>query len=191
MRPSNSYGWIVARSIWRPLAVVPLDAAIGETLPASLKVPAELGRQEGGSTALRLMLARFSILVIRVAQQVRASRPDAGPRAVSHPLITSGSVMDSAAADAAVAVAWAWARSEALNRMSARRDGTSRPSPRSADPIAYPTLRDAVLARALCASAGHVFACGGDRFGGEAFEYIRLVAGQDEGADAVLEGHLG
>src|SRR6478735_3263189 len=120
MRPSNSYGSIVARSIWRPLAVVPLDAAIGETLPASLKVPAKLRRQEGGSTALRLMLARFSILVIGVARQVRASRPDAGPRAVSHPLITSGSVMDSAAADAAVAVAWAWAWSEALNRMSAR-----------------------------------------------------------------------
>jgi hypothetical protein len=89
MRPSNSYGSIVARSIWRPLAVVPLDAAIGETLPASLKVPTKLRRQEGGSTALRLMLARFSILVIRVARQVRASRPDAGPRAVSHPLITS------------------------------------------------------------------------------------------------------
>jgi hypothetical protein len=68
-----------------------------------------LRRQEGGSTALRLMLARFSILVIRVARQVRASRPDAGPRAVSHPLITSGSVMDSAAADAAAAVTWAWA----------------------------------------------------------------------------------
>jgi hypothetical protein len=104
--------------------VVPLDAAIGETLPASLTVPAKLRRQAGGSTALRLMLARFSILVIRVARQVRASRPDAGPRAVSHPLITSGSVMDSAAADAAVAVAWAWAWawawSEALNRMSAR-----------------------------------------------------------------------
>ncbi len=48
-----------------------------------------------------------------------------------------------------------------------------------------------LIQTALCASAGHVFAYGGDRFGGEAFEYILLVAGQDEGADAVLEGHLG
>jgi hypothetical protein len=43
----------------------------------------------------------------------------------------------------------------------------------------------------LLASVGDVFAYCGDRFSGEAFEYIPLVAGQDEGADAVLEGHLG
>src|SRR5258708_20870862 len=43
----------------------------------------------------------------------------------------------------------------------------------------------------LFASAGDVFAYGGYRFGGEAFEHVRVVAGQDEDADAVLEGHLG
>ena len=45
-------------------------------------------------------------------------------------------------------------------------------------------------ARVLFASAGDVFAYGGYRFGGEAFEHVRVVAGQDEDADAVLEGHL-
>jgi integrase/recombinase XerC len=48
-----------------------------------------------------------------------------------------------------------------------------------------------LLPGGLLASVGDVFAYGGGRFSGEAFEYIGLVAGQDEGADAVLEGHLG
>jgi hypothetical protein len=48
-----------------------------------------------------------------------------------------------------------------------------------------------LLPGCLLASVGDVFAYCGDRFSGEAFEYIPLVAGQDEGADAVLDGHLG
>ena len=48
-----------------------------------------------------------------------------------------------------------------------------------------------LLSGDLLASMGDVFAYCGDRFSGEAFEYIPLVAGQDEDADAVLEGHLG
>src|SRR5258706_15067208 len=49
----------------------------------------------------------------------------------------------------------------------------------------------AALARGLFAVAGDVFAYVGDSFRGEAFEYVRVVAGQDEDADTVLDGHLG
>jgi hypothetical protein len=113
---------MVARSISRPVGVVPLGVAMGATVPASLRVPAKLRRQVGGSTARRSVRARSSVLVTRVALQIRAGRPEAGSMAVSHPLTTSGSVDGRPAAELAVAAAWACARSAELIKMSARRD---------------------------------------------------------------------
>jgi hypothetical protein len=49
----------------------------------------------------------------------------------------------------------------------------------------------AALARGLVAFAGDVFAYRGDGFSGEALDYVLAVAGQDEDADAVLDGQLG
>jgi hypothetical protein len=40
-------------------------------------------------------------------------------------------------------------------------------------------------------AAYDVLANGGDGFSGEALEYVRVVAGQDEDADTVLDGQVG
>jgi hypothetical protein len=111
----------VLRSSVCSVGVVPARVAIGVTRPDSSSAPAKLRRHVGGSTARRSVRARLCASVMRVARQARSGRPVAGLIAASHPLITRGRVVGSPAATTVPATAWACARRDALNKISASR----------------------------------------------------------------------